>query len=118
MDYLLDIKLRLKSLGYETVNTDDFSLEYNQNEAIEYVKHFCNILEIPECLKTVVIDRACGNFLKEKQALGEYSVESEPTKLQIGDTTIENKSNPTKSILDTLVNGNIEKLLAHRRLEW
>ena len=118
MDYLLDIKLRLKSLGYNVTEADDFSLEYNQDEAIEYVKHFCNIDEIPDCLKCVIIDRACGNFLKEKQAIGEYSVESTPTKMQIGDTTIESSSESSKSIINTLINGHLEKLLAHRCIEW
>ncbi len=121
MDYLLDIKLRLKSLGYEVTEVDDFSLEYNQDEAIEYVKHFCNIDEIPACLKYVVIDRACGGFLKEKQAIGEYSLEIIPTKMQIGDTTIESNSESqgtSKSIINDLMNGHLDKLIAHRKLEW
>lgn len=121
MDYSLDIKLRLKSLGYETTEADDFSLKYNQDEAIEYVKHFCNIDEVPTCLKHVIVDRACGGFLKEKQSLGEYSVETTPSKIQIGDTTIESNSqsqNTSKSIIDNLMTGHLDKLLAHRKLEW
>lgn len=121
MDYLQDIKLRLKSLGYEVTEADNFSLKYNQDEAIEYVKHFCNIDEIPACLKYVVIDRACGGFLKEKQALGEYSVEIIPTKMQIGDTTVESNSESqgtSKSIINDLMNGHLDKLIAHRRIEW
>lgn len=121
MDYLQDIKLRLKSLGYEVTEADNFSLKYNQDEAIEYVKHFCNIDEVPACLKHVVVDRACGGFLKEKQSLGEYSVGTTPTKIQIGDTTIENSSQSqttSKSIIDNLMNGHLDKLIAHRKLEW
>lgn len=63
--YLEKIKMRLKSLGYEL--DDDYIIDFAMNKTEQYIKHFCNIDEIPDCLEYVFIDICCGEILRDKK---------------------------------------------------
>lgn len=120
------IKLRLKSLGYEVVEGDDFALTFIMGKVDQHIKHFCNIKELPECLEYVFIDMCCGEFLQDKQGTGqltETQIEPIIKKIQDGDTTVEYSSTVDSLVLfnqlvDKLINGYKNDLIRHRKLVW
>lgn len=120
------IKLRLKSLGYEVVEGDEFALSFIMSKVEQYIKHFCNIYELPEGLEFVYIDRCCGEFLQAKQATGQLTdsqIEPIVKKIQDGDTTVEYSSTVDSlvvfnQLVDKLINGCQAELLRYRKLVW
>lgn len=120
------VKERLKSLGYEVVDGDDFGLQFAVQKAEAYIKHFCNISTIPECLSHVLIDIAAGDFLLTKKSIGRLSsMQIEPIvkKIQDGDTTVEyaatiDREATFNAFLDKMVQGHDSELIAHRKLRW
>lgn len=120
------IKLRLKSLGYEVVEGDDFALTYIMGKVEQHIKHFCNIDEVPECLEYVFIDMVAGEFLQAKQNTGqltESQIEPIIKKIQDGDTTVEYSSTVDSLVMfnqlvDKLINGYKNDLIRHRKLVW
>lgn len=120
---------KLKSYGYTTVEPSDIVLiNLLRGEVEQYVKHYCNICVIPECLEYVIADMICGKFLQLKKTTGQL------TQLQLGgvlkavrdgDTEVEyNVSyqvDPESTFLifvDKLINGHSDELTRHRRLCW
>lgn len=120
------VKERLKSLGYEPVEIDDFGLQFAVQKAEQHIKHFCNISEIPECLAHVLIDMAAGDFLLTKNSIGQLSsMQIEPIvkKIQTGDTTVEyaatvDREATFNAYLNKMVLGHESELIAHRKLRW
>lgn len=122
------IKERLSSMGYECVEGDDFAIQYTIREVEQYIKHFCNIGTIPECLEYVWIDMVTGKFLQTKKAMGKLTaIQFQPllSSIRDGDTTVEYNNSYTsdpeqvfQTVLDKLINGHNVELLTHRRIRW
>lgn len=116
-----NIKERLLSLGFETTDDDTFALTFLQTKEENYVKHFCNIKEIPECLDQVIIDKICGEFLSQKKATSSEA-NGDVKKIQDGDTTVEYNISGTNITYDSMINeltkSYEEELIQHRRLVW
>lgn len=122
------IKERLSSMGYECVDADTFAIQYTIGDVEQYIKHFCNISEVPACLEYVWIDMVCGKFLQTKKSMGQLtSIQFEPLLRSIrdGDTTVEYNnsymSDPEtffNTLMEKLINGHNVELIAHRRLRW
>lgn len=125
---ITEIKTRLESFGYKFVDGDELAIEYAEGKAIQYIKHFCNISEIPECLDYVLMDMICGEFLQLKRNTGQLtSIQTEPIvkSIQDGDTRVEyNVSYQTdpagvfNAFVDSLIKGHNDELIRHRRLLW
>lgn len=124
---IAEIKERLTSLGYMATEVDDKSIEFQLNKVELYIKHWCNIDEVPECLKYVVIERVCGEFLLEKASfnqLDETLVSSLVKSTKIGDTEIDYQVGATtpldilRSQCKNMTSYGKTELLAHRRLGW
>lgn len=120
------IKLRLQSLGYEVVESDDFALNFLFQKVEQHIKHFCNIDTIPDCLESVMVDMVCGEFLQEKKSLGQLtSIQIEPIikKIQDSVTTVEFSSTVDaeaqfNAYIDKMINGHNLDLIRHRKLVW
>lgn len=120
------IKLRLKSLGYEVVEGDEFALTFIMSKVEQHIKHYCNIEFIPECLEYVFIDMVAGEFLQTKKSTGQLtSLQIEPIvkKIQDGDTTVEFSATADmdamfNQLTDKLIHGYESDLLRHRKLVW
>ena len=126
---------RLSSFGY-TCNINDVSLvSYLQKKVESHVKHFCNIKTIPDCLKYVVIDGICGEFLGQKKATGQLtetqmqsinnSVSGAIKSIQEGDTKVEyatsNNVMDGSILFDNLIQSleiSNDILISHRCLRW
>lgn len=122
-----DIKERLTSLGYTNTDTDDKSIEFLIEKVEHGILHWCNIDEVPECLKFVVIERVCGEFLLGKASfnqLDESLVESLVKTTKIGDTEIQYQVGATtpldilRSQCKNMTTYGTTELIAHRRLSW
>lgn len=122
-----EIKNRLASLGYTNTDADNKSIEFLVNKVEQYILHWCNIDEIPECLKYVVIERVCGEFLLEKSSfnqLDESLVDTLVKSTKIGDTEINYQVGATtpldilRSQCKNMASSGLSDLKAHRRLAW
>lgn len=122
-----EIKERLTSLGYTTADADDKSIKFHINKVEQYILHWCSIDEVPECLKYVVIERVCGEFLLEKSSfnqLDETLVNSLVKSTKIGDTEINYQVGATtpldilRSQCKNMTSYGLSDLKAHRRLPW
>ena len=70
---LEQVKIRLKSLGYEVEQGDYLALDFLIKKTEQHIKHFCNINEVPECLNYIAIDMVAGDFLKSKKSMGQLT---------------------------------------------
>lgn len=121
-----NVKQRLKSLGYECVESDDFALDFVIKKAEQHIKHFCNISSVPDCLEYAMIDMVCGDFLMQKKTMGQLTsiqIEGIVKRLTEGDTTVEynvttDREATFNAYLDKMVTGHKADLLAHRKLRW
>lgn len=123
--YLEKIKMRLKSLGYEL--DDDYIIDFAMNKTEQYIKHFCNIDEIPDCLEYVFIDICCGEILRDKKATGQLtsiqleqvvrSIKDGDTEVSFGTGSVSAESR-FESLINKLINGHTDSLIRHRQLCW
>lgn len=122
-----EIKNRLTSLGYSATNADDKSIKFQIEKVEQYILHWCNIDEVPDCLKYVVIERVCGEFLLEKASfnqLDETLVESLVKSTKIGDTEINYQVGATtpldilRSQCKNMTSYGKSELISHRRFPW
>ena len=118
---------KLKSYGYTTVEPNDIVLiNLLRGEVEQYVKHYCNICVVPECLEYVIIDMICGKFLQLKKHTGQLKqLDAVLKAVRDGDTQVEYnvsyQADPEATFLvfvDKLINGHNEQLIRHRRLCW
>lgn len=123
--YVEKIKMRLKSLGYEL--DDDYVIDFAMGKTEQYIKHFCNIDEIPDCLEYVFIDICCGEILRDKKATGQLTsiqLEQVVRSIKDGDTEVTfgsgNASGESRfdKLVDKLINGHTNSLICHRQLTW
>lgn len=120
------VKERLASLGYEVIDGDYFGLQFAVQKAEQYIKHFCNIIEVPDCLSHVWIDMAAGDFLLTKKSIGQLSsIQIEPIvkKIQDGDTTVEYAATTDREAtfnahVEKMAHGHEAELIVHRKLRW
>lgn len=120
------VKQRLASLGYECVESDDFALDFVIKKTEQHIKHFCNTVNVPDCLEWVMVDMVCGDFLLTKNSTGQLTsmqVAAVVKKLTEGDTTVEynvttDREATFNAYLDKMVNGHTSDLIAHRKLRW
>lgn len=122
-----EIKERLTSLGYTATEADGKSIKFLLEKVEENIKHWCNIDEVPDCLKYVVIERVCGEFLLEKASfnqLDEALVGSLVKSTKIGDTEINYQVGATtpldilRSQCKNMTSYGKTELIAHRRVSW
>jgi len=122
-----EIKNRLTTLGYLATNADDKSIKFQIEKVEQYILHWCNIDEVPDCLKYVVIERVCGEFLLEKASfnqLDETLVNSLVKSTKIGDTEINYQVGATtpldilRSQCKNMTSYGLSDLKAHRRIAW
>lgn len=86
-----EVKKRLLSFGYTTTTVDDWILGFCIEKVEAHIKNSCNVGEVPEGLRSVAVDMACGEFLYGKKQSGQnVGIEFEAVVKQIteGDTTV------------------------------
>lgn len=124
----LRVRNKLMSYGYEYTDGDDVTVSLLISKNEQYIKHYCNISEVPECLEYVLLDLVCGEFLQTKKALGQLSsieIENLVQAIRAGDTTVEYNNNYNydgntlfSKFVEQLTTGHETELARHRRLCW
>lgn len=125
-----DVAKRLETLGYNVEDSDLTLIEFAINGAVQYIKNFCNITEIPAELYYVAVDMAAGTLLKTKSSIGLPVCDTidfgagRVNSITEGDVSISygydgNTSNAAKyaALLDKLCNRDAE-LITFRKLRW
>ena len=136
MDDLIKlVNLRLKMFGYTVTEKDKPFIEYQAEEAAQYVCSFCNFKkcpdDIPGTLKFVTVNYAIGEFFKSKKAfepetLSKINLDMAVKQIKTGDTDVSfatgDASKTPEQRLDAFIAyitsyGKME-LMRHRRLKW
>ena len=127
-----DIKKRLESLGIGAVSENEAALSFALNNTVDTCKSDCNVSDVPDGLKGVVIDMAVGEFLLALKTFNPSSLnniglsfESAVKELSEGDTKISfatesNLSDEQKLdyLIGSLINGRRSEFACYRRLRW
>lgn len=120
---------RLGQLGYTATEEDYFSIDFEMQKTINYVKNHCNITVIPDILDPRIIDRICGDFLfykKNSGSLNGFDYDAVIKSVKEGDTTIsyavgqgeDTPENRFDSFVKSLERGFDKWITPHRRLRW
>lgn len=126
-----DVKDRIESLNYNLKEKDQEIIEFCINKVSEYIKNYCNVLEVPEGVKYAAIDMVCGEFLQFKYTLGELDISDIdldvfPVKsVTEGDTSVsyavnDNESESAKilSFINKIQQDGKNNLYRYRRFAW
>lgn len=133
--YVEAILRRLKSLGYKTTESDDYTIAFCIGKVEEYIKNFCNISELPDGLYHTAVDMVCGEFMRDKLSTGGLNLDGggtiiaggKITEIKEGDTTV--KFSSTSSSGGSSSTGTIEDLIdkltqrdgdlmCYRKIKW
>jgi hypothetical protein len=123
-----EVKDRLAELGYADSGADDAHIGRMIAQARQEILNFTNLDEVPEGLRYVWVDLACGRFLSEKRATDSSAlpaVSADAKRISLGDTSIEfatdgGGSSP-EARMDALIAGLVDakaQMRAYRRLTW
>ena len=129
-DIYPDVILRLKTLGIKQINEQQ--VRYAIEQAQEEIKNNVNQKEIPEGLRTVFIEMACGLFLNALKTFGLLNLETvdfeAPAKtIKEGDVqiTFASASDGTltpearfDAMINSMINPSGDVFAKYRRLVW
>lgn len=122
---LEDVKARLISLGYEALPADVWMLGFCIDKVQAHIKNNCNVAEVPEGLRPVAIDMACGEFLFGKKQSGQgvgIDFEAAVKSIAEGDTTVTfDVSGSDEAKYDALIKYLLHSeadFSAYRRIKW
>ncbi len=118
---------RLRSIGYEACEEDEYLISFCIQKVDSFIKNVCNISKIDECLRSVAIDRVCGEVLlclKNSDRLKEcFDIEEVVKSVQTGDidvvfdNLVSNEERLDGLIRHLLGSGDIE-FASSRRIRW
>ena len=117
----------LKSIHYEVKDDDNWLIDYLLKEIENDILNFCNIKELPEQLRYILVRRAAGRFLLAKlssNGLGEnFDYSTAVKEIREGDVSISYADGADyKSVFITQVSAMASfgegELIGFRRLKW
>lgn len=117
---------RLKSLGYEAAESDEFVLKFITEKVESHIKNQTNLDAVPEGLHHVFVDMVCGELLYEKKnsnLLTDEQIEAVVASISEGDTTVsfDTKTSPQalfEALTDSLMNEGNKEFIRYRKLVW
>jgi hypothetical protein len=120
-----DIIKRLESLGYAIREADSWLIDHLIGKVTNSVKNECNIDAVPEGLRQIAVDMACGEFLLAKKGSGQldsFDVEAAVKQIKEGDTSvtyaIQDDSITLDGLISCLANSGKSQFASFRRLAW
>ena len=86
-----NVKLRLKSFGYEVKADDEFALTFCVEKVRSTIKNEINWQDVPEGLEHIAVDMAAGEFLLSKKTFAPndlvgFDLDYAVKQIQTGDT--------------------------------
>lgn len=128
MDIRATVESRLKSLGYEVTEADDFAIDYAIRKAEAKLKAEVNQSSVPDGLFYVWADLAAGVFLQDQKATGRltgFDLSAPVKSVSEGDTSVTyalaDTNNPDtvfEALIKQLTTLDEFVLAAYRRLAW
>lgn len=123
------VRGRLESLGYALEEGDEALLEFSARMGEAEVLSICNLRVLPLALEAVAADRAAGEFLMAKRAMGpgesalKIDAGAAVKQIQMGDTSTtfavgEEGRTPLDVLIGHLMAAGEAELSAHRRVKW
>lgn len=117
---------RLQTLGYETKETDAYSLEFCISKVENHICNLINDSSVPNGLEEIAIEMVCGEFLKLSKGMGllnSANFEQVAKSVKLGDTniTFADDASPEQKFeatIDYLLRGYNEDFLRYRKLVW
>ncbi len=122
---------RIESFGYSVnMQSDSFPIAFAIEKVENYVKNNCNVTVIPDGLKSVVIDRVCGEFLFAKNQIGgldeTFNIETAVKQIQTGDTNVtfaigEGSQTPEQrlnNLITYLIAKGEGEFVCYRKVKW
>lgn len=120
---------RLKQLGYTPTESDWEHIDYELEMVLNYVKNYCNRIDIPEILDNRINDKVCSTFLYYKKNSGSlegFNYDAVIKSVKEGDTTItyavgqgeDTPENRFDSFVKQLERGFDKWITPHRALRW
>lgn len=125
------VKERLKALGYEVRENDEFSLTFCMEKVRNTIKNDINWEDIPKELDHIAVDRTVGEFLHAKKTfapddLTAFDLDFAVKQIQTGDTntvfaTGEGSLTPEQRLtafIDSLLSCGKAEFASFRRIRW
>lgn len=83
-----DVKKRLEALGFTVTDADTWALSFVCGKVENHIKNSCNVPAVPEGLREVAVDLACGEYLYSKFNAGQFDYEQAVSSIKEGDTQV------------------------------
>ncbi|MFV0519793.1 MAG: hypothetical protein ACK5LY_05900 [Lachnospirales bacterium] len=123
------LKSRLLSFNITNYSNKEYMLTFALEKTINYVKNYCNLLELPMEIEPVVIDMAVGEVLKMMKTFDiDFELDFSPMEKSIseGDTTVtyaigdgsKTKEEVFDETVNLLISSGKECLKFYRGLSW
>lgn len=121
-----DVKARLQSLGYTVTDSDQYALEFAIEKTTWAIINACNVSAVPDGLRNIAVDMACGEFLSIKKATGQlpedFDAEAAVKSIKEGDTQVTyavgDMAAPFDWLVDYLTSQGKSQFVHYRRLSW
>lgn len=125
------MKQTLKQKGFPVDDSEETqeALEDALLRADQYIRNFCHVQDVPDGLRYVMVDMACGHFLQDLYNTGKldelFGIESGVASLKIGDTQVSYNAGDASSpsvrvhaMISELLSGRKDELLRYRKVCW
>ncbi len=118
---------RLESLGYVACEEDVYLISFCIQKVDSFIRNVCNILKIDECLKSVAIDRVCGEVLlclKSSDRFKEcFNIEEAVKSIQTGDIDVVfdkliSEEDRINQLISHLMGSGSSEFASCRRIRW
>lgn len=126
--YFNDCVNFLAGLGIEvSSDADKFLLQFSIDKSVFRILNLTNQNEFPERLKFVLINMACGYYIRQKFETGQlssvFSFEKAVKSWSMGDTsyTYVDSISPEdnfRAMLEKLIDGSYYEIIKFRRINW
>lgn len=125
--FIEELLFRLESLGCRISSADAWAVGFSAKKTIDSINNACNTAALPDTLRSVAVDRSCGEFLLVKKASGQlldHDLEPAIKQIQEGEVSVTFKDGikSEEERLDTLIayliNAGNSDIIKYRRLSW
>lgn len=117
---LEDVKKRLEALGFTVDATEEWVLQFCCDKVESHIKNNCNLSAVPDGLREVAVDLACGEYLNGKYNAGQLDYDTAVKNIKLGDTSVD-FSGSDADLIERLISdlkGREIDFATYRRFKW
>lgn len=116
-----DVKQRLESLGFTVTEADEWVLQFCCDKVTNHILNSCNLAVVPDGLREIAVDLACGEYLGGKLNAGQLEYETAVKNIKLGDTSVDFDGASDADLIKSLINdlkGREIDFAAYRAIKW